>query len=500
MNLSRRGFLKYATASGLGIGLGATRIAKLYAGASAASRPLSVVGNRLGIPPTFSGETMVAAVGTQTVWPGSSSDVWTFGGSYPAPTIRAKHGEEFRVRLVNNLLEPTNIHWHGLTVPAAMDGYPRDVAGPGGTFEYAFTVAQRAGTYWYHPHPDMRTGPQVYMGMAGFLIVEDDEERALDLPGGNFDIPLMLQDRRLTPERTLAYDLRDEDHLEGYLGDVMLANGMPDAYLDVEAGLYRFRILNGSNSRVLDLALSDASPMLLIGTDGGLLDRPYEVGYIYLAPAERVDVLIDFSRFAIGQTVTLKSLAFSGGSGRVQGTEMSVIRFDVARPASSQRTVPAVLATYERLDPVSAVRTRKFTLRIDHTSTPEGHTINDLKFDMARIDERVEAGTTEIWVFENVSFLHHPMHIHGVQFQVLKRSLTPKLEPRDLGWKDTVYVRPYEVVEVLVRFPESPGVFLVHCHNLEHEDHGMMLNFEITAGSSGVSGGSAVLPERMKLE
>lgn len=500
MNVSRRRFLKYATASTIGVGLGAGTMAKLYAGAAAGRGPSSVEGNRLRIPPEFSGDTIVAASGTQAVWPGSPADVWTYGGNYPAPTIRVNRGEEFRLRLANNLAEPTNIHWHGLIVPAAMDGYPSDVAEPGGTFDYAFTIGQRAGTFWYHPHPDMRTAPQVYMGMAGLLIIEDDEERALGLPTGEFEIPLMLQDRRLTPERNFAYELRDEDHLEGYLGDVMLANGTPDAYLDVEAGLYRFRVLNGSNSRVLDLALSDGSSMLVIGTDGGLLDRPYEVGYIYLAPAERVDLLIDFSRYGVGQTVTLRSLGFSGGSGRVQGAEMPVIRFDVARSASSQRTVPAALATYERLEPSSAVRTRKFTMRIDHTTTPEGHTINDLKFALARVDERVEAGSTEIWVFENVSFLHHPMHIHGVLFQVLKRSVTPKLEPRDLGWKDTVYVRPFETVEVLIRFPDSPGVFLVHCHNLEHEDHGMMLNFEIISGSSAVRGGSAAPPERMNLE
>jgi FtsP/CotA-like multicopper oxidase with cupredoxin domain len=293
----------------------------------------------------------------------------------------------------------------------------------------------------------------------------------------------------------------DNDHSNGFLGDAVLVNGTPDPYLEVAAGLYRFRILNGSNARIYDLAFSDGRPFHVIGTDGGLLDRPYEVTYTYLAPAERIELLVDFSKDAIGSSVMLHTLAFSGGSGSgpQQGTEMPVIRFDVTRPGSGSVTIPATLANLERLDPTKAVRTRTFQLKIDHTTKPEGHTINDKTFEMMRIDEEVAIGDLEIWTFQNVSFLPHPMHLHGAQFQVLDRNGSTALDPRDLGWKDTVYVRPFDTVRVLVRFGTWPGVLLVHCHNLEHEDHGMMLNYSMVESSMGVESSERPAPSGMDL-
>jgi FtsP/CotA-like multicopper oxidase with cupredoxin domain len=491
MTISRRHFLRYAAGSGLALTLAPISSLGGYPSGKpghGSGREVLGSGEPLRIPPTFSGGTITASVVQQRIWPDASTEVWAFGGTYPAPTIRVRRGDAFAVRLLNQLDEPTNIHWHGLTIPANMDGYPSDVAPPGGSFDYAFTVEQRAGVYWYHPHPDMRTGPQVYKGMAGLFIVEDDEEAALGLPGGEFEVPLLIQDRRSSPERTFDYTLSDDDHLDGYLGDTVLVNGTPDPYLEVAAGLYRFRVLNGSNARVFDLALADGSPMLVIGTDGGLLDQPYEASFLYLAPAERVDLLIDFSRYNVGDSVMLRSLDFGGTSGRKQGVALPVLRFDVTRPGEGTVHVPAALTPYERLDPAQAVRSRKFTMRIDHSTTPVGHTINGLMFDMERIDERVGRGDLELWTFENISFLHHPMHLHGAQFQVISRNGGKNpLAPRDYGWKDTIYVRPFESVQVAVRFASWLGKFLVHCHNLEHEDHGMMLNFEVgLEGSSGV--------------
>jgi FtsP/CotA-like multicopper oxidase with cupredoxin domain len=410
-----------------------------------------------------------------------------------------KSGDAFSVRLANNLAEPTNIHWHGLVIPPDMDGHPKDAVAPGGTFDYSFTVAQRAGTYWYHPHPHMATGKQVYMGMAGFFIVTDQEEEALGLPSGEFDLPLLVQDRRLAGGTEFLYQLADADHMNGFLGDTILVNGTPDPYLQVAAGLYRFRILNGSNARILDLGFADNRPFYLIGSDGGLLDRPYELRYLYMAPAERYEILVDFSNDQIGSSVALKSLGFSGGSGLTQGAEMPIIRFDVARPGNGPATIPPALATLEKLDPAAAVRTRTFALKIDHTTTPNGHTINDKVFEMMRVDEEVTIGDIEIWTFQNISYLPHPMHLHGAQFQVLDRNGNTNLEPRDLGWKDTVYVLPYQTVRVVVRFGNWPGLLLVHCHNLEHEDHGMMLNYQMVEQNLGVDGGSGDRPREMDL-
>jgi FtsP/CotA-like multicopper oxidase with cupredoxin domain len=176
---------------------------------------------------------------------------------------------------------------------------------------------------------------------------------------------------------------------------------------------------------------------------------------------------------------------------------MSAIRFDVTREGNGL-AMPQTLANLVKLDPAAASRSRLFELRTDHASTPEGHTINNLVFEMDRIDEQVKLGTTEIWTFKNTSFLHHPMHLHGAQFQVLDRGGQTKLAPTDMGWKDTIYLRPYQTARVLVRFGAWPGVYLVHCHNLEHEDHGMMLNIEMVTELGAPEAASG--PGRLNLE
>jgi FtsP/CotA-like multicopper oxidase with cupredoxin domain len=491
--VSRRQFLHSFALSGLTLTVGSiariwgrtspgTRQSARSSGPASPATPAATAvagsGNPLRLLPIHTGDSIAAATATQSVWPDAPTEVWSYGGIYPAPTIVARTGDAFTMRLDNQLAENTNIHWHGLTLPGNMDGHPRDPVASGASFEYAFTIEQRAGTYWYHPHPHMETAKQVYKGMAGFFIIHDQEEESLDLPKGEYDIPLLVQDRRTESDGSLKYELADDDHLNGYLGDELLINGTPGAYLEVGRGLYRFRILNGSNARVLDLALSDGKRFHLIGTDGGLLDKPYEVDHCYLATAERIEILIDFSSYSIGDSVVLNSLAFAGNTGRNQGSLMQALRFDITREGNGL-AIPATLANLEKLDPNAATRTRNFEMRIDHTTTPETHTINNLTFDMMRIDEQVKLDALEIWAFKNTSFLHHPMHLHGAQFQILDRNGSTALDPVDLGWKDTIYMRPYQNARVLVRFASHTGVFLVHCHNLEHEDHGMMLNYEM---------------------
>jgi FtsP/CotA-like multicopper oxidase with cupredoxin domain len=459
-------------------------------------------GNPLRIPSTFSGDTLAAVMAEKSIWPGTTTLLHTYGGESPGPTIRVRSGDQFSLRLVNQLEgdEHTNIHWHGLVIPPEMDGHPKDVVMPGETFNYSFKIEQRAGTCWYHPHPHEMTGPQVYQGMAGLFIIEDDEEKALGLPGGDHDVPLIIQDRRPSPTGELLYELADADHENGLLGDRIIVNGTADPYLEVESGLYRFRILNGSNARIYDLAFADNRIFHIIATDGGLLDRPYPVTYAYLAPGERIEILVEFTTGDISTSVMMKSLEFGGGTGTQQGIELPIIRFDIVRAGSGSVTIPESLAKLETIDPALSVRDRTFDLKIDHTMTPVGHLINGKHFDMLRVDEQVRIGDLEIWTFRNTSFLPHPMHLHGAQFQILDRNGNPSQVPTDFGWKDVVYVRPFQTVRVLVRFGRWPGLLLVHCHNLEHEDHGMMLNFEMVKEYLGVEEEGRRVSTKMNLQ
>jgi FtsP/CotA-like multicopper oxidase with cupredoxin domain len=444
------------------------------------------------IPPEWSGGAIVAETQTLEMKPDVPSVIWTLGGGAPAPTIRVRRGDAFSARLENRLADHTNIHWHGLTVPADMDGHPRDVAHPGDARMYTFPVLDRAGTYWYHPHAHQATAKQIYHGMAGFFLVEDDESLALPLPRGELDVPLLIQDKRFH-EGEIEYAPVDADIAGGYLGDTAFVNGVPDPKLEVEQNVVRLRILNGSNARAFLLSITDGRSMFLIGTDGGLIDAPIPVTTLWVAPAERVEVLVDFSGDRLGTAVSLASRAFTvgsgghqhGGSGGIipgfvpQGGAFELLRFEIARPASVPLMVPASLVALPPIDPSVAVRTRPFVLEHRPMATVGRHTINGLVFDMERIDEEVPFGETEIWRIQSTDKAAiHPIHVHGGRFRVVSR--TTAALPTDRGYKDTVLVFPEETVEILVRFDAYRGLYLFHCHTLEHEDDGMMLNINVS--------------------
>lgn len=439
------------------------------------------IGNPLRIPDSFTGIELVASIHTQQIFPGIDTTVWTLGGSYPGPTIRVRRGDRFAVRLRNELDEETIVHWHGQLVPAGMDGHPMEAIGPGESFDYEFDVLNRAGTYFYHPHPHEHTGRQAYMGMGGFFIVTDEVEESLGLPDVSFDIPLMIQDRLFTPDRQITYELSGTQRLNGLLGDTILVNGTPEPYLEVSADLYRFRLLNASNARILRIGFQTGEIYTVIGTDGGLLDQPYEADALYLAPAERLDILVDFSQVPIGSSLQLMTLGFGGATNfRTHGTEMPLLRFDVTSPSVSSGTIPATLATIDSLNPNNAARTRIWELQTRPVPlNGHSHRINGRTFDMERIDAQVRSDEVEIWEIRNTHTMPHPIHIHGVQFQVLERIDGEPILPRDYGWKDVILIWGEETVRVIMRFAPYDGVFLIHCHNLEHEDEGMMLNYEI---------------------
>lgn len=290
-------------------------------------------GNPLRLPADWVGDSLTVARANLAIWPGYSTAVSAINGGVPGPTIRVRRREEFAARVHNHLGEPLVLHWHGVLAPERMDGHPRDQVAAGQSYEVRFPIRQHASTCWYHAHTDQLTAEQAYAGVAGFFIIEDPAEVALGLPAGSHDVPLVFTDKRVSASRQLVYAPSMMEVMSGYLGDVMLVNGTPEAWLSVDRGLYRLRLLNGSNARIYKVGLNDGRPFHLIGTDGGLLAAPVSVTSAMLAPGQRLEVLMDFSAYSTGTSVRLKSLSFPGGGGMMgglpQGTEMDLLRFYV---------------------------------------------------------------------------------------------------------------------------------------------------------------------------
>jgi FtsP/CotA-like multicopper oxidase with cupredoxin domain len=496
--MDRRAFLRRAAGSGVLLA-GAEAAGFLAACAELGTGVATAQSTRglLRLPPVLAmnGLTLTAARATAEIAPGVISPVWSVGeAAASGATLEIRRGGRARIGLRNHLDEPTIVHWHGLRPPEASDGHPRLAIGPGESYAYDFEVTEPAGLYWYHPHPHMRTALQTYMGMAGLIVVRDDQEDALGLPTGAREIPLLLQDKRLDASGGLVYAPVGHDRMEGYLGDVAFVNGVRSPTVEVETALYRLRVLNGSNARIFRIARSDDRPMVLIGSDGGFLAAPVEVPWVELGTGERVDLLVDFSDTAVGSRVSLVSLPFAspagmgmgmgrmgmggmgGGGGAAQGAQLDLVEFTVARRGSSGAPIPSSLPTSPAPSPAEAERERVFHFG----SMMMNHTINGAAFEMERVDERVRLGATEVWTFINDGPFPHPVHMHAVHFHVLSRiGGRGRLFPWETGPKDTVLLYPGEQVSVVMRFESHRGLFLLHCHNLEHEDMGMMLNFLI---------------------
>ena len=430
------------------------------------------------------GSSLTAQFSSGEILKGKSTNMYDYGTGLVGPMIKANKGATVNVSLQNNLSEKTNIHWHGLILPENMEGHPKDVAAPGESLQYALPIQQRAGTYWYHPHPHGDTAKQVFMGLAGMFIVNDEEEASLNLPSGEFEIPLIIQDKHFEGNN-LDYSPNDDEIMTGYLGEQIVVNGMHAPFLNVAAGWYRLRILNGSTARVYNLGFTNGKQFYVIGADGGLLKTPENVSSQLVGPGERLDILVDFSDLALGKEIFLVSNKFSEFN--VQGRQsFSLMKFKVDHSASPTFELPSTLSSFSPLDPSQSIKTRTF----DITTTVGGegghgatgkHSINKKIFEMDRVDETVEAGSTEIWEFDNMNGDEiHPMHIHGVQFNILHRmGGRNEIIASEKGWKDTVLLMPGEKVQIIMTFPQYTGVFVFHCHNLEHEDDGMMLNYKI---------------------
>lgn len=480
-----------------------------------------------------------AVVGSTQLLPGAPTSVWHYAarlvrgpqgalqsipGSYLGPVIRVARGQHVRVRFRNRLPEPSIVHWHGLDVPERADGHPRLAVDAGGEYVYDFVVTNRAGTNWYHPHPHMRTGYQAYRGLAGLFLVTDPEEASLALPSGEGELLFALQDRRFDGGNQLVYAGGDSggaamgrgaggmgrggmgrggmaqmmETMNGWLGDRMLVSGRVQPTIDVDRRTYRIRLLNGSNARIYKLAWSHQAPWVVIGNDGGLLTTPHTMETLTLAPGQRADVILDLSQQPAGSTVQLHSVAFPANAvGRAgmmdmggpvpQGAPLLLATLRLSNRQGPRYQVPARLSV-DSFQPVANAPVRRVPL----TFMQMNWFIDGRTFDMAGVTpaETVAAGSTHVWEFVNQPnpmgmAMAHPIHMHGRQFRVLSRSggIGNALRDgiHDQGWTDTVLVLPQETVRVQVTFSEHPGLYLYHCHILEHEDMGMMRNFRITA-------------------
>ena len=450
------------------------------------------------------------------------------GQSYQNPILRIESGARFSASLDNALTEPTIIHWHGLHAPAVMDGHPSTVIAPGGRYDYDFTVRDRGGTYWYHTHAHELTAKQAYHGLASFFLVDDQDQRnlakALDLRLGETDLPLVIQDKQFDAQGRLQYRPNMQETMMGWLGDIVLTNMTPNAVQAVTPRTYRLRLLNGSNSRIYRLAFVKglegglALDFSVIGTDGGLIERPETVTEAFLAPGERLDVLFDAMQAQPGDTVFLRSLAFDpmenegpgntsggmpgmpgmdhtmagmGSSRLAQGAAFNVLKLSVT---AGERVVAKLPATLSKIKPIrtEGAGERKIELSMQMMR----FLINGRSFRMDEIVFDVKRGAVEVWSISNPALgMPHPMHLHGFSFQVLERLNSPPALAAtarfgkgrvvsDLGWKDTALVWPGETLRIAIDFTHDfPGnqTYVFHCHNLEHADAGMMINFRVLA-------------------
>jgi FtsP/CotA-like multicopper oxidase with cupredoxin domain len=460
---------------------------------------------------------LTATPGLTQLRPGAPTPVWRFrhrliegnpayltqGPAFLGPTIRVPRGTRIVCDYTNNLPEISNVHWHGLDVPSDQDGHPKDFVNPGATRRYDFVVDQPAGTNWYHPHPDMLTGKQAYMGLAGLFIVTDKDEARCNLP--STELPLVLTDRLFDASNQLVYG--DPSGVVGMLGNVVLVNGQQLPTFALPAGPVRLRLLNASNSRIYKLAFTDATPITIIATDGSLLPQAVNRGYLMLSPGERADVWLDLSARDNASTLTLRSLSFNpimmGSGSLTNGAQFDVCRFQTTTPPSAAKSPPTTLVPSERYllaNAANAASPRLYPIGRDTTTNPDlcqpCWTLNGELYSLAALapNESVPADTLELVQIDNPAngpVMPHPIHFHGRPFQVLSRArVTGNASTQasyntinaglvDSGWKDTVLLWPGERVQLLVKWSTHRGLFVYHCHNLEHEDMGMMRNLRV---------------------
>ncbi|NIQ60338.1 MAG: multicopper oxidase family protein, partial [Gemmatimonadetes bacterium] len=418
--------------------------------------------------------TLTATATRLSLTPGSETDVFAYNGHVPGPTLEVREGDRVIVHLRNELPDETTVHWHGLHIPWVADGSPFHPLQPGEEVDLEFTIPEgTAGTYWYHPHPDHRTGYQVAKGLYGAFIVRARED---PLPEMTEQL-IILSDNRFLDDGTV--DVQDRttprgriDFENGREGDVLFVNGQVMPTIRIRSGeVQRWRIVNASGARVYRLAIP-GHELLHVGSDGGLFEKPVARDEILIANSERVEVLVRGTA-PPGSRAVLQDLPYDRYIPQTRPGEWETTRELLTLAYSDEPPVepvalPDSLRHVPPLDPADATATRVMVLT-------QGF-INGKTMDMDRVDETAALGATEIWQVENLVGMDHPFHLHGFRFQVLSRDGEP-VEYR--SWKDTVNVPKHGTVRFIVRFDDYPGKWMFHCHILDHEDHGMMGILEV---------------------
>lgn len=415
-----------------------------------------------------------ARPGSSDFLPGVQTPTWGYNGDFLGPTLRAERGQRIAIAVTNSLDEVTTVHWHGMHLPAAMDGGPHQVIAPGDTWRPTWEINQPAATLWYHPHPHGRTEEHVYRGLAGMFYVDDPSEApALPNRYGVDDIPVVVQDKEFTDAGELTMGERQAE--PGVLGSTVMTNGVIGAYFEVSTEMIRLRLLNGSTARTYDFGFEDNRNFDLVATDGGLLAEPYSTTRIRLSPAERAEIIVTLTPGDIAMLRSyppeLGDVASSFAFGGEDTFDVLQLRAnDYLRPSSA---VPAILHNHVRLQEADATVHREFTMA--------ARMINGAQMDMNRIDEVVIEGTTEIWEIRSTDRLTHNFHIHDVQFYVL--SIDGVAPPAELaGRKDTIYVEPgrrYRLIMQFGKYVDPEAAYMYHCHLLRHEDEGLMGQFVV---------------------
>lgn len=448
------------------------------------------VNNPLPIPPLLEDEnpeegkaefTLNVQYGQTEFIEGYKTNTLGYNGNYLGPVIRVNRGDDVKINVNNELDEATTVHWHGLEVIGEMDGGPHQRIEPNSTWEPEFPIEQPAATLWYHPHLMHTTGVQVYKGLAGLFYIDDEYSDSLDIPKdyGVNDIPVVVQDKRFTQDGQIPYTLTMQDQMDGFMGNTILINGAISPELAVNQEVIRLRILNGSNARSYAFNFDNGTEFFQIASDGGFLEESLPMTNLELAPAERAEILVDLSDYEIGDQLTF------------QDVNNNLMRLVVTGDREQTGAIPKELVEIERYNPEDVIRSREFVM----SGAGPMVAINGKQMDMDRIDEYLEIGELEEWVVSNemsgmtgtrgmmgrngmMGGMHsspHPFHVHGAQFQIVERNGdTPPANEH--GWKDTVMVREGEEVRLLVKFKKE-GLFMYHCHILEHEDAGMMGQF-----------------------
>lgn len=476
---------------------------------------VSVAQNPLNIPPTVTGPNINLTLqnGTTVFYSGITTNTMGANGDLLGPTLLLKKDSVVSIVVDNQLGEPTTIHWHGMHVAPENDGGPHSVIPAGSTWNPQFTVMDKAGINWYHPHLHMQTDKHVSKGIAGLIIVEDSEEQALNLPNtyGVDDFPLVLQ--------TKGFDASGQILVHTELDTTVMVNGTVDAYVDFPAQVVRLRILNGSSQRVMEIGFSDNRAFSLIGTDGGLLTAPVNLTRYRMAPGQRADILLDLTG-SLGQNFQLMSFgaelpnaiygATQPGMGPgatsslvgyidnpLNGNNYSFLDINVtAQTGSPITSIPSSLATFTPLAEGSENITRNLTFTsgggMGNLAGP--FLINGTSFDMMVIDYIVPPDNIEIWSLTNQTPIAHPFHIHDVQFFILDiNGVAPP--PALQGYNDVVLVPAgmgnVRFIAQFTDFVNDTIPYMFHCHMLTHEDMGMMGQFLVS---------SEVLSEDLKNE